>query len=137
LGQNRGHVKDALRRAKEVLQGRRGLLLQLRLLYSNMERCHRKFDALRDGPDPSLKEKAVHSASEILKEGDILISQLEYFPTSSIRQVEMACNKLKKKAGLSKCSSFSPEHSHNVSSDKLMSKAAIIKVFKFNTYCLI
>lgn len=130
MGQNRGHVKDALQRAREELQGRRGLLLQLRLLYSNMERCHRKLDTLKDRPDPLLKEKAVHSVSEVLKEGDILTSQLEYFPTSSIRQVEMACDRLKKKAGLS---SFSAEHLHDVSSDKSMPKATIIKVCIMHT----
>lgn len=52
LGQNRSHVKDALQRAREELQGRRSLLLQLQLLYSNAERCHRKLDTLKDKQDP-------------------------------------------------------------------------------------
>lgn len=130
MGQNRGHVKDALRRARDELQGRRGLLLQLRLLYSNVERCHRKLDAVRDKQDVSLKDKAMQSVNEVLKEGSILISQLEHFPLSSVRQVEMVCDRLKEKAGLSKRGSFSADHSYHSSSNsnKAMSKTDIVKV---------
>ena len=131
MGQNRSHVKDALRRAREELQGRRSLLLQLRLLYSNVERCHRKLDNLKDKQDPSVKDKAMQSINETLKEGNILISQLEHFPLSSVRQVEVVCDRLKEKAGLSKRGSFSAEYSHQQSSgsnSKVMSRADIIKV---------
>ena len=100
LGQNRSHVKDALRRAKEELLGRRSLLLQLRLLYSNIERCNRKLDVLGDKVDPIAKEKAVQSVSEVLKEWNILLPQLGAFPPNSVKQVETACDRLKEKAGL-------------------------------------
>lgn len=130
MGQNRGHVKDALRRAREELQGRRSLLLQLRLLYSNVERCHRKLDNLKDKQDPSLQEKAMRSVNEVLKEGNFLISQLEHFPLSSVRQVEMVCDRLKEKAGLSKRGAFSVDHSRrSSSSNKSVPKADITKVF--------
>ena len=71
MGQNRDHVKDALQRAREELRGRRSLLLQLRLLYSNIERCSRKLDSLKDKQDPLLKEKVMNSIHEILKEGNL------------------------------------------------------------------
>ena len=100
LGQNRSHVKDALRRVKEELLGRRSLLLQLRLLYSNIERCSRKLDALGEKLDPVAKEKAVQSVSEVLKEWNILLPQLGAFPSNSVKQVETACDRLKEKAGL-------------------------------------
>ena len=135
LGHNRGHVKDALRRVKEELQGRRGLLLQLRLLYSNVERCLRKLDALKDKKDTSLQEKAMHSINEVLKEGEILISQLEHFPLSSVRQVEIVCDRLKEKAGLSKRGSFSVGQTrHSSSNNNPMSKTDITKVFKNPNY---
>ena len=130
-------MKDALRRAREELQGRRGLLLQLRLLYSNVERCQRKLDALKDKQDPSLRQKAMHSVNEILKEGNILISQLEHFPLSSVRQVEMVCDRLKEKAGLSKRGSFSADQSHHSSSSKSMSKTDITKVFRNPNYIIV
>ena len=136
LGNNRSHVKDALRRAKEELQGRRGLLLQLRLLYSNVERCLRKLDALKDKKDASLQEKAMHSINEILKEGGILISQLEHFPLSSVRQVEMVCDRLKEKAGLSKHGSSSVGQTRRSSNNNPMSKTDITKVFRNPNYVL-
>lgn len=128
MGQNRDHVKDALQRAREELRGRRSLLLQLRLLYSNIERCSRKLDSLKDKQDPLLKEKVMNSIHEILKEGNLLISQLEHFPLSSVRQVEMVCDRLKEKAGLSKRGSFSAESSPYSRVNKPLSKSDITKV---------
>lgn len=128
MGQNRDHVKDALQRAREELRGRRSLLLQLRLLYSNIERCSRKLDSLKDKQDPLLKEKVMNSIHEILKEGNLLISQLEHFPLSSVRQVEMVCDRLKEKAGLSKRGSFSAETSPYSRVNKPLSKSDITKV---------
>ena len=84
-----------------------------------------------------LKEKVMNSVSEILKEGNLLISQLEQFPLSSVRQVEMVCDRLKEKAGLSKRGSFSTESSPYPSSNKPISKSDITKVFSndnFNAY---
>ena len=75
-----------------------------------------------------LKEKVMNSVREILKEGNLLISQLEHFPLSSVRQVEMVCDRLKEKAGLSKRGSFSAETSPYPSGNKPVSKTDITKV---------